>query len=172
MIDHRHPASESLPAAARQVQSIVELLDVLWEQARTQGASPLVPASQLRVMCILDRADDMRMRDLIELLGARPPSVTRLIDRLQALGFVDRGACPDSRREVLLCLTRAGRAHLAGVRGLRDRLLLDALAAMPQLQRTALTGSLKGFEQMLLDQPALHLAPERDTTASDRQATA
>ncbi|MET7827078.1 MarR family transcriptional regulator [Streptomyces sp. NPDC005386] len=171
MIGHSHPASEPLPAAARQVQSIVELLDLLWEQARTQGAPPIVPASQLRVMCILDRADDMRMRDLIELLGASPPSVTRLIDRLQALGFVNRGACPESRREVLLCLTLAGRNHLAGVRELRDRLLLDALAAMPHRRRRALSGSLDGFEQMLLNLPALHLAQER-SPADGRQATA
>ncbi|MER7983640.1 MarR family transcriptional regulator [Streptomyces sp. NPDC095817] len=126
---------------------------------------------QPRVMCILGRADDMRMRDLVELLGAAPPSVTRLIDRLQALGFVNRGACPDSRREVLLCLTMAGRKHLAGVRELRDRLLLDALAVMPHRQRTVLSGSLDGFEQMLLKQPALHLAQE-SSPADSRQATA
>ncbi|MFJ8802797.1 MarR family winged helix-turn-helix transcriptional regulator [Streptomyces sp. NPDC102487] len=144
---------------------MVELLDLLWEQARGQ-ASPYVPASQLRVMCIVDRQDGIRMRDLTQLLGAAAPSVSRLIDRLQALGFVARGNCPSSRREVMLTITPAGQTHLTRIRDVRDQLLVQALAAMPARQRTALTQSLAGLQQTLLAQPELHRARENSTTAS------
>ncbi|MET7988947.1 MULTISPECIES: MarR family transcriptional regulator [unclassified Streptomyces] len=172
MTERTRLASESVRAATRRVQSIVELLDILWEQARGQTPPPYIPASQLRVMCIVDREDGIRMRDLTQLLGAAPPSVSRLIDRLQAMGFVERGACPDSRREVLLSITPAGHNQLARIRELRDQLLHQALADMPSRQRTALTEGLAGLQHALLSQPALHLAQEGTTPADRHRDTA
>ncbi|WP_328552380.1 MarR family winged helix-turn-helix transcriptional regulator [Streptomyces sp. NBC_00358] len=172
MTERTRPASEPVRAAARQVQGIVELLDILWEQARSQTPPPYIPASQLRVMCIVDREDGIRMRDLTQLLGAAPPSVSRLIDRLQALGFVERRACPDSRREVLLSITPAGHNQLARIRELRDQLLHQAIAAVPSPQRTALTEGLTSLQHALLSQPALHLAQEGATPADRHRETA
>lgn len=172
MTERTRPTSEPVRAAARQVQGIVELLDILWEQARSQTPPPYIPASQLRVMCIVDREDGIRMRDLTQLLGAAPPSVSRLIDRLQALGFVERRACPDSRREVLLSITPAGHNQLARIRELRDQLLHQAIAAMPSRRRTALTDGLTSLQHTLLSQPALHLAQEGATPADRHRETA
>ncbi|MFK0025981.1 MarR family winged helix-turn-helix transcriptional regulator [Streptomyces sp. NPDC090798] len=106
--------------------------------------------SQLRVMYIVDHENGIRMRALTRLLGASPPSVCRL---------VDRRPCPDSRREVMLCVTPAGRRHLAQVCGRRDQLLLQALDSMPSHQRTALTEGLAALQQALIDQPMLRLVP-------------
>ncbi|MER7981582.1 MarR family transcriptional regulator [Streptomyces sp. NPDC095817] len=172
MTERTHHASEPVHAATRQVQSIVELLDILWEQARGQTPPPYIPASQLRVMCIVDREDGIRMRDLTQLLGAAPPSVSRLIDRLQAMGFVERGACPGSRREVLLSITPAGHNQLARIRELRDQLLHQALADMPSHQRTALTEGLASLQHTLLGQPALHLAQTGTTPSAGQPGTA
>ncbi|MET7745092.1 MarR family transcriptional regulator [Streptomyces sp. NPDC005385] len=105
-------------------------------------------------------------------MGAAPPSVSRLIDRLQAMGFVERGACPDSRREVLLSITPAGHVQLARVRELRDELLHQALADMSSRQRTALTEGLVSLQHTLLSQPALHLAQERATPAEGHRDAA
>ncbi|MET7746681.1 MarR family transcriptional regulator [Streptomyces sp. NPDC005385] len=172
MTERSRPASEPIAAAAVQVQGVAELLDVLWEQSRAQSAPPYVHASQLRVMGLLDRDGGLRMRELTELLGASPPSVTRLIDRLQALGFVTRGVCPDSRREVMLSITLAGRSHLAKVRESRSGPLLEALAAMPRRERTALTSSLENLQRRLLNQPALILMQPDDPADPGQRATA
>lgn len=112
MTERTHLASEPVHAATRQLQSIVELLDILWEQARGQ-TPPLHP--RLTATC------DVHRRPRGRHPHARPhpapgrsaPSVSRLIDRLQAMGFVERGACPGSRREVLLSITPM-RPHPAG----------------------------------------------------------
>ncbi|MFG3149718.1 MarR family winged helix-turn-helix transcriptional regulator [Streptomyces sp. NPDC048243] len=172
MTERARPASEPVHAAIRQVQSIVELLDILWEQARSQTPPPYIPASQLRVMCMVDREDGIRMRDLTQILGAAPPSVSRLIDRLQAMGFVERGACPGSRREVLLSITPAGHNQLARIRELRDRLLYQALADMPSPQRIALTEGLASLQHALLSQPALHLVQEGVRPEEGQRGTA
>ncbi|MGW6212377.1 MarR family winged helix-turn-helix transcriptional regulator [Streptomyces sp. NPDC055109] len=165
MTDHVQPAHDDSRDAARQARSIAELFDVLWEQDRNEGPPPYIPASQLRVMNIVDREDGIRMRALTRLLGAGRPSVCRLVDRLQALGFIERRPCPDSGREVLLILTGAGRRHLEQLRERREGLLLRALGAMPGPQRAAMTQGLACLQSVLVDQPALRLAPDDAPTA-------
>ncbi|MFD5723488.1 MarR family winged helix-turn-helix transcriptional regulator [Streptomyces sp. NPDC127036] len=163
---------EHLRDAARQARSIAELFDVMWEQDRNEGPPPYIPVSQLRVMNIVDREDGIRMRTLTRLLGAARPSVCRLIDRLQALGFVERRPCPESGREILLSLTRSGHRHLERLRERREELLLAALATMPDQQRTAMTEGLAHLQSALMNQPMLRLDPE-DTpliSASQDQA--
>ncbi|MGW3661916.1 MarR family winged helix-turn-helix transcriptional regulator [Streptomyces sp. NPDC005141] len=166
------PTPDSVHAAARQAGSIVELFDVMWEQARNDGPPPYVPVSQLRVMYIVDRENGIRMRVLTRLLGAAPPSVSRLVDRLQALGFVERRPCPDSRREVTLFATHAGRRHLAQLRERRDQLLIQALDSMPGHQRTALTEGLAGLQKALVDQPMLRIVTEDAPPAPTSRGTA
>ncbi|MCT9004621.1 MarR family winged helix-turn-helix transcriptional regulator [Streptomyces rhizosphaerihabitans] len=122
MTERTSPGFDPVRATARQAGGIAELLDVMWEQDRNDGPPPYISAYQLRVMYLVDRDNGIRMRALTRLLGASAPSVSRLVDRLQALGFVERRPCPDSRREVTLCVTHAGRKHLAQVRERRDQL--------------------------------------------------
>ncbi|MEU6765527.1 MarR family transcriptional regulator [Streptomyces sp. NPDC046853] len=167
MTEHARTASAQ---AARQVGDIAELLDVLWEQARSDSPAPNVPASQLRVMYLVDREDGLRMRALVELLGAAPPSASRLVDRLQALGFVRRDPCPDSGREVLLSLTAEGRRYLARIREERDDLLMRTLATMPARQRTTLTRSLAAFQEALTGRPDPRLLPPETPPAPAPEA--
>ncbi|MFE6335194.1 MarR family winged helix-turn-helix transcriptional regulator [Streptomyces sp. NPDC057798] len=157
MTEHARLAPHNVLAATRQAGEIIELLDILWEQARSDSPPPNVPASQLRVMYLVDHDDGLRMRALVQLLGAAPASVSRLVDRLQALGFIRRETCPDSRREVLITITRAGRTHLDRIRERRDALLVQTIATMPHHERTALTRGLTGFRQAQTEQPMLRL---------------
>ncbi|MFE2528883.1 MarR family winged helix-turn-helix transcriptional regulator [Streptomyces sp. NPDC059382] len=127
---------------ARSVGDIVELLDVIWENARQSTAAAPASTSQLRLMYLVDRRPGIRMRALAELLGAAAPSVTRLCDRLEALAFIERHPCPDSGREITLRLTPAGQAHLARIRESRERTLSRALASMTSDNRRALATGL------------------------------
>ncbi|MFD5932539.1 MarR family winged helix-turn-helix transcriptional regulator [Streptomyces sp. NPDC060333] len=127
---------------ARSVGDIVELLDVIWENARQGTAAAPASASQLRLMYLVDRRPGIRMRALADLLGAAAPSVTRLCDRLEALAFIERHPCPDSGREITLRLTPAGQAHLARIRESREQTLSQALASMTSDNRRALATGL------------------------------
>jgi DNA-binding MarR family transcriptional regulator len=76
----------------------------------------------------LARAEDSRMRrvDLAEQLTLTASGVTRLLDGLEAAGYVERGACLTDRRVVYAVITDVGRdkleaassSHLAEVRAL------------------------------------------------------
>ncbi|MER6187244.1 MarR family transcriptional regulator [Streptomyces sp. NPDC001652] len=118
-----------------------ELLEVLWGRASTAPVS----ASQLRVLFILEHNEGINLRTLADALGSTPPSTSRLCDRLQAVGFLERRAALASRRELELYLSRRGRAFLTDLRARRESALQSVLEQMPTPQRSALLKGLEAF---------------------------
>jgi DNA-binding MarR family transcriptional regulator len=78
----------------------------------------------------LSRAEEGRMRrvDLADELLLTASGVTRLLDGLEAAGYVERASCATDRRVVYAVITEAGRdkletasaSHLAEIRALFD----------------------------------------------------
>lgn len=100
--------------------------------------------SEYEVLLFLNRADErrMRMNELAERLLLSRSGATRLIDRLESDGLVERLSCETDRRGAWAHLTDAGHrrlrvaspTHLRGVgEHFLDRIPADELAA---LQRT------------------------------------
>ncbi|MFE3169511.1 MarR family transcriptional regulator [Streptomyces sp. NPDC059224] len=119
----------------------VELLEVVWGRASTAPTS----ASQLRVLHILEHHDGINLRTLAESLASTPPSTSRLCDRLQAAGFIERVVGAEDRREVRLHLSGRGRSFLADLRVRRESELQKVLADMPVAKRVALLEGLEAF---------------------------
>ena len=94
-----------------------------------------------------DRA--MRMRELTELILLSQPSLSRMVDRLAARGFVERRAAPDDARGVVVALTaegarlqrQIGRTHVRSIRryvgGALDEEELLTLQRLAHKLRTA-----------------------------------
>lgn len=118
-----------------------ELLEVLWGSASTAPAS----ASQLRVLLILEHHEGINLRTLADSLASTPPSTSRLCDRLQAAGFVEREVGAADRREVRLHLSGRGRTFLADLRVRREQALRAVLDQMPAAKRVALLQGLEAF---------------------------
>ncbi|MGW0671345.1 MarR family winged helix-turn-helix transcriptional regulator [Streptomyces sp. NPDC002746] len=137
--------------ATQSASSITELLDVMWEHARNSTSRGTAPGStsQLRLMYLVDREDGIRMRTVCQQLASAPPSVTRMCDRLQAIGFLERLPCPDNGREVALRLTPTGKRHLQRIRERRDSMLHRAIDTMPSTERRALARGLAGLHRQL-----------------------
>ncbi|MFE3518534.1 MarR family winged helix-turn-helix transcriptional regulator [Streptomyces sp. NPDC059166] len=131
--------------AAREGSEFVELLEVLWEQGREAVPTGPVSPSQLRVLYTLDREEGINLRMLAEALGSASPSVSRLCDRLQATGLVERTPSPVSRRELELRLTSHGKAYLVDLRMRREEVLMSTIDAMPAKARRALLEGLRAF---------------------------
>nr|WP_206314650.1 MarR family transcriptional regulator [Streptomyces coryli] len=123
------------------------MLEVLWERGREDVSTAPVSASQLRVLYSLDHAEGMNLRTLGELLGSTPSAISRLCDRLQALGFLDRQPSAVSRRELELHLTPQGKKYLNDLRRRREENLEPTLMAMPPKERAALFEGLKAFRE-------------------------
>ncbi|CAG7654493.1 MarR family winged helix-turn-helix transcriptional regulator [Actinacidiphila bryophytorum] len=157
--------------AAQTANGIVELLDVMWESARETANPAPASASQLRLMYVVDRFAGIRMHALCKQLATTPPSVSRMCDRLQALGFLERLPCADSGREVALQLTSAGQSHLQRIREQRENMLHQAINAMPEGDRRALAKGLAGLHlQLTHDTDAPAEPPGSPQVAQERTA--
>jgi DNA-binding MarR family transcriptional regulator len=103
---------------------------VVRELDATLTESHGLPLSSFEVLLRLSREPDgsQRMSDLAESVWLSRSGVTRLIDRLEREGLVERRACPSDARGSLAVITEAGRGRLeeAGcthVADVRDRFL-------------------------------------------------
>ncbi|MBY8883462.1 MarR family transcriptional regulator [Streptomyces sp. PTM05] len=126
---------------ARVASVAAELLEVLWGRASTAPVS----TSQLRVLFILEHNEGINLRTLAETLGSTPPSMSRLCDRLEAVGFVERATSDTSRREVRLRVSARGREFLRDLRSRRERELRTVVERMAPAKRSALLDGLEAF---------------------------
>ncbi|MFD3698901.1 MarR family transcriptional regulator [Streptomyces sp. NPDC058646] len=127
------------------MSDLIELLEVVWERGRDTVSAPPVSSAQARVLFLIEGNDRINLSTLGQLLGAAAPSVTRLCDRLEAVGLLERQARPEDRRELLVTLTPAGRTYLVQLRQRREQALTEAMAAMPAASRAALAVGLADF---------------------------
>jgi DNA-binding MarR family transcriptional regulator len=81
--------------------------------------------------------DDPTIDRLRTVLGLTSSGTVRLVDRLEAAGYVERRRGGDGRTTVV-ALTEAGRGVGARVSAARETVLVDALAALTPEQREAL----------------------------------
>ncbi|WP_369212822.1 MarR family winged helix-turn-helix transcriptional regulator [Streptomyces flavofungini] len=132
-------------AAAPAVRDVIELLEVLWNKGRDITSPAPVSSSQLRVLYVLDGAQGINLRTLGEVLGSAPSSVSRMCDRLHALGFIERSLSSASRRELELRLSSQGESYLKELRTRRESALFDVISGMSRTDRAALERGLRGF---------------------------
>jgi DNA-binding MarR family transcriptional regulator len=79
------------------------------------SALEFVTLPQFRVLVVLSATGPIRMGALAERVHANQSTFSRSMDKIVTGGWAERSTCPDSRREVLISLTEAGRALVAEV---------------------------------------------------------
>lgn len=141
--DGARGAGDALPLALR-LADAVDSLAHLWATAG-QGASLRLSPHQLRALRILESGPGLNLTALAEGMEIGLPTASRLCDRLEAAGLVERGLHPRRRREVQLNLTGHGRQVLEEVASNRSRALAAVLAAMHPTEREALGRGMRAF---------------------------
>ncbi|MEU9981168.1 MarR family transcriptional regulator [Streptomyces sp. NPDC050856] len=136
---------------ADDVCAVAELLEVLLGRGQEAVPSGPVSPSQLRALLVLERRDGANLRALSDALRSRSSSVSRLCDRLEAMGLVRREPSPTSRREVEIRLSHRGRAVLRELREARAREVATVLGRMEPSAVRALAEGLVAFREAALD---------------------
>ncbi|AIS01076.1 MarR family transcriptional regulator [Streptomyces glaucescens] len=131
-------------AVALEVADAVESLANLWAMAAQEAALRL-SLHQLRALRVLEGTPDLNLTGLAEQLDIGLPTASRLCDRLEAAGLLERTLHPHRRREVRLSLTVHGRRVLQDVAGRRAQALAAALAAMEPVDRDAFRRGMRAF---------------------------
>jgi DNA-binding MarR family transcriptional regulator len=93
------------------IEAHAELTKVLGAELEVECGLPL---SWFDVLIRLRRAPEgfLTMTRLASEVSVTSGGITRLVDRIEAAGYLERRACPGDRRSVLVSLTDAGAAKL------------------------------------------------------------
>ncbi len=119
------------------------VLDAVEGQLQDQGQLPL---AWFEVLARL--ADEpqgaLRMQDLADRLVLSRSGVTRLVDRLEAAGLIERASCPSDRRGTYAVLTEAGRSALQRAQPLVGRAVEEQLGRHLDASEAQLLESILG----------------------------
>lgn len=129
---------------AAAIDSAAESFVRIWTGPQSAPGVP-VPATQLRVLFVVEQRGAINLSGLASELGALLSSASRLCDRLEAAGLIVRESGQQSRREIAIRLSPDGEALLDRVRQERKEEITKVLARMPSSARDALLHGLTEF---------------------------
>src|SRR3954452_22882586 len=133
MVQSAKVANSQLAAALR--DSITRLNRRL-RQARPMGDLTM---TQLSALTSLELAGALTPRELAEVERVQPPTLTRIVAKLEERGLVVRSPHPTDGRQVILGASETGRAVVAEHRRTRDEWLAKHLMALTPEEREVLT---------------------------------
>ncbi|WP_269859221.1 MarR family winged helix-turn-helix transcriptional regulator [Streptomyces sp. RPT161] len=126
---------------------------------------PSLTLPQLRTLVVLESQGPVKLAALASVLGVNPSTAMRMIDKLEAIGHVDRQINPDNRREVVLRLTSAGHRLVREVLARRHDDIATIVERLPADQRKGLVQALQALIAAA-DEPAIDLATDPALLAS------
>jgi DNA-binding MarR family transcriptional regulator len=129
--------AKRVPAA----QLAVTLRDAITRlNRRVRQTRPVgdLTVTQLSALASLELAGAMTPRELAETERVRPPTMTKIVAKLQERGLVQRTPHPTDGRQVVLAATPEGRAVHARFERARDEWLAQRLAELTADERDVL----------------------------------
>ena len=125
------------------------------QQARNRGTS----RAQWSVLARLRRKDNLMQVDLAERLDMQPISLTRLIDRLEEQGFIERRADAKDRRANRLHLTQAGRDFVDALEPAAEDMAREVLSPFDDAFVAAMTSAVRAIKQRIKEMAAGEAGP-------------
>jgi len=135
-------------------------------QERAQGFALTFP--QCRALAVLSKNEGVSQKRLAELTEIDPMSLVRLLDRMEADGYVRRCAVPDDRRARALRITAKAKPILEQIFALAAATRAEALAQLGDPERTLLVELLERVHANLSALPPLHEAPSDAGSAPNK----
>ena len=114
-------------------------------RASTRG----VTRAQWRVLFRLSRTPGLRQVELADMLDIEPITLSRIVDRLQEAGLVQRTPDPVDRRAWRLQVTEKAQPLIADLRSLADGLKDDAFQGVTSEELESMRGALLRIRENL-----------------------
>lgn len=128
------PSRTALRSASLAAELRVALMHTS-RRLRNERSSDDVTPGQYTVLAVLDRHGPLTPREIAAHEKVQPPSMTRTLAALEALGLVTRTDHPTDGRQVLMSLSDQGRREVVETRRRRDAWLARRLAALDPEER-------------------------------------
>ena len=146
----QHPPGTDIAAVAAHLRVNVTRLARLLRRLGDTGLSP----SQISALTSVERHGPLTLGALADHERVAPPSVTKVVAKLEELGLVDRTGVAADRRIARVTITPAGAALLADVRQRKDVWLATRLGALDDDQRARLAAALDVIDALTVQDPA------------------
>lgn len=105
--------------------------------------------SQYRVLILLHPLDGRRLTDLSDRMLVARSTITRMIDQMEAAGWVHRIADPEDRRAQRVALTSTGSALRQRAYMAHEQSLFERIALLPENEQMQLIQLLKNLRAAL-----------------------
>jgi DNA-binding MarR family transcriptional regulator len=117
---------------------------------RIRQARPIgdLTTSQLSVLTSLQLAGALTPRELADVERVQPPTMTKIVGKLEERGLVARTPHPTDRRQVILAPTEAGRTVYAQFERARNEWLAGQLGRLSPADRETLARAAKILQQV------------------------
>jgi DNA-binding MarR family transcriptional regulator len=149
------PATTTIPPAATAAPADEELAARLRLSAtrlarrlRQEADAGLTP-SQLSALAVIEREGPLTLGALADHEKVAPPSITKVVAKLESIGLVARAVGPGDRRFVRVALTDAGRALLEGSRQRKTAWLTGRIRELGPGEREQLAGALDVLDALV-----------------------
>ena len=120
----------------------------LGRRMRHQSPHPELSLGQLAALRSLDRHGAMTPTELAAHEKVQPPSMTKIVARLEALGYVTRAPHEADRRQVVVTISSTGRALLEDDRRRKDAWIAQRLQALDPEEVAALRAAVPVIEKL------------------------
>jgi DNA-binding MarR family transcriptional regulator len=121
----------------------------LLRRLRREDDASGLPAPQLSALSVIVFAGPITLGALADAEQVRPPTITRLVDKLDAAGLVERTSDPSDRRIARVAATPKGMKLLQEGRRRRVASLATSLRDLPSADRTALAKAVPILERVV-----------------------
>jgi len=108
-------------------------------------------ASRLAALATIDDLGPITLGELATVEQVQPPSMTRIVSRLEEHGLAERQVDPDDRRIVRVQITETGRSTLERSRTAKAAFLAERVARLSPEARAALADALPVLEALIDD---------------------
>jgi len=120
----------------------------LGRRMRHQSPHPELSLGQLAALRSLERHGSMTPRELAEHEKVQPPSMTKILARLEVTGYIVREPHPNDRRQVTVRPSPSGLALLADDRRRRDAWIAQRMRNLEPEEVAALRAALPVLEKL------------------------
>ena len=139
----------TLPTQTEQLAPRLRLAVMRLARRLRQQAEHDVTPSMLSALSSIERLGPLTLGELAEAERVRPPTITKVIGRLDDEGLIVREPDPTDHRVARVRLSRRGAALVSRARGRKDAFLARRLSGLSDSDVASLEAALGAIERIL-----------------------
>ena len=137
------PELDQVEVAGRLRLSVTRLSRILRQQADLG-----LTASQLNVLATVARNGPLTLGAVADIEHVSPPTITKIVEKLESMGLIERRSDPEDRRRSVAAATTAGLDLLAEGRARKDAILVTKIADLEAEQLEKLAAALDALDHL------------------------